>query len=380
MKSYNHLFEELISYDNLHRAIINSSRRKRKREDVQKVLSNPSFYIEKLQAMLLDKTYAIQKHKAIEIFDGSSKKTRLIIQPKYLFEQIIQHAIVQVLSPIFMKGMYEFSCGSIPNRGCHYGKRHIEKFIRENENSPEIKYILKMDIHHYYQSVDIGILKEKLKKIIRDEKMLYVIDLVLDSNIAEHEGELINMGLPIGFYTSQWFANWFLQDFDHIIKEKLHTKCYVRYVDDIVLFNKNKKELHKNFATLKKYLNSVNLEIKGNWQVFKFEYTTSKGNKIGRPLDFMGFKFYRDKTTLRKSIMLKATRKALRLKNKEKITWYDASQLLSYMGWFKSTDTYNVFQKYIKPNVNIKACKLKIGQRQRLINKERTNELNLQTG
>jgi len=328
--------------------------------------------------MLAEKTYTIQRHKAIKIYDGSSKKERLIIQPRYKYEQIIQHAIIQVLEPIFMRGMYEFSCGSIPGRGGHFGKRHIEKFIKRNNDS-DIKYVLKMDIHHYYQSIDINILKEKFKKIIHDEDMLYAINLVLDSNIAEHEGKEISMGLPIGFYTSQWFANWFLQDFDHLVKEKMHIKCYVRYVDDIVLFNKSKKELHKDFEIIKKYLNSLNLEIKDNWQVFKFEYTTSKGKEIGRPLDFMGFKFYRDKTTLRKSILLKATRKARRIGAKKKITWYDASQFMSYMGWFKCTDTHDAYLKHIKPCLNIEACKKIISKRQQKINEGESNEFNLQT-
>lgn len=378
MKSYNHLFEELISYDNLHQAIINSAKRKRGREDVQRVLSNPDKYIKKIQKMLIERTCKVEKHKAVAIYDGTSKKTRLIIQPKYLYEQILQHAVVQVLKPIFMKGMYQFSCGSIPDRGGHYGKRYIEKFIKQNNNS-EIKYVLKMDIRRYYQSVDVEILKEKFKKIIHDEKMLYAINLILDSNMAEHEGEQVNMGLPIGFYTSQWFANWFLQDFDHLIKEQLHIKCYVRYIDDIVLFAKNKKELHKDFKIIEKYLSGLNLVIKDNWQVFKFVYTDSKDNEIGRPLDFMGFKFYRNRTTLRRSIMLKATRKALKMKSKEKINWYDASQFMSYMGWFACTDTHNIYLKRIQPCVNINACKRLLSKRQKRINKGENYEFRLQS-
>lgn len=368
MKSYNHLFEKLISHENLYQAIVNSAHRKQKRKDVQKVLNNPNKYIEKIQKILIEKTYTIQKHTAVQIYDGSSKKARLIIQPKYLFEQIIQHAVVQVLNPILMKGMYDFSCGSIPDRGAHYGKRHIEKFIKRNVGS-EIKYILKIDIHHFYQNINIDLLKQKFKKIIHDEKMLYVINLILDSNIAEYEGEQINMGLPIGYYTSQWFANWFLQDFDHLVKEQLHIKCYTRYVDDIVLFNQNKRELHKDFELIKEHFEKLNLDIKDNWQIFKFDYTTAKGKIIGRPLDFMGFKFYRNRTVLRRSIMLKATRKALRISKKDKITWYDASQFMSYMGWFACTDTYNVYLQRIKPLVNIKACRKILSKRQKRLNK-----------
>lgn len=377
MKSYNHLFEKLISNENIKTAIIKSSKRKRRRSDVKRVLQNEDNYIKKIQKLLTEQTYVIKKHNAVKIYDGSSKKARLIVQPKYVYEQIIHHAAVQVLQPIFMKGMYEYSCGSIPNRGGHYGKRYIEKFIKKNNNS-EIKYCLKIDIRHYYQNIDINIMKQKLRRIIHDERMLYVLDLILDSNIAMFEGEEINMGLPIGYYTSQWFANFFLQDFDHFVKEKLHAKCYVRYVDDIILFGSNKKKLHNDFIEIKKFLEQLNLEIKPNWQIFKFDYIGKDGKRKGRPLDYMGFKFYRDKTTLRRSIMLKATRKAKRIYKKGNFTWFDSSQILSYMGWFKHTDTYNVYLKFIKPFVCVEACRKLLSQKQKIINKEESNATNLE--
>lgn len=368
MKSHNHLFEKLIDYENLYDAIIHSAKRKRKREDVQKVLANPEKYINKIQELLINKKFAPRIHEAKIIQDGPARKKRIIIQPDYIYEQIIHHAVVQVLQPIFLKGMYEFSCGSIPNRGGHYGKKYIEKFIRLNKG--DIKYVLKLDIKKYFLSVDIAILKAMLCKIIHDEKMLWVLEVILDSNITIYEGEKINAGLPIGFYTSQWFANWFLQGLDHFIKEKLKAKCYVRYIDDIVIFGKNKKELHKAFKEIEKYTKGLNLTIKDNWQVFRFDYMDCKGQRKGRALDYMGFKFYRDKTVIRKSIMLKATRKAAKIKKKEKFTWYDACQILSYMGWFKCTKTHGIYEKYIASKINIGLCKKVISAKQKKINKE----------
>ena len=76
------------------------------------------------------------------------------------------------------------------------------------------------------------------------------------------------------------------------------------------------------------------LSLKGNWQVFLFDW---KGK--GRDLDFMGFRFYRSRITLRKSIMLKATRKARKIDRKEHPTIYDLRQMMSYLGWLNCTDT-----------------------------------------
>lgn len=367
MKSYNHLFEKLISYENLLKAIRESSKRKRDRKDVQRVLKNPDKYIKRLQELLITQTYKIPHHNARPIWDKNSNKWRTLIIPRYVYEQILQHAIVQVLQPIFMRGMYQYSCGSIPKRGAHYGKRYLEKYLKKNAKN--VRYVLKLDAYHYYQSVDIDLLKEKFRKKIHDEKMLYCIFLVLDSNIAELNGEEINMGLPIGFYTSQWFANWFLEKFDHTVKQQYKVKCYTRYVDDMVLAGKNKKLLHQTFKNIQEYLKGIHLKVKKNWQLYKFVYKNKKGELIGRDIDFMGFRFFGFKTILRKSIMLNATAKALRVAKKDKITTYDAQQLISYTGYFKHTDTYNVYQKRIYKVVNIDVCKRLISQSAKKKNK-----------
>lgn len=355
MKSYKYLFEKLISYENLSEAIEKSSLGKRKRYEVKRVLRNKDKYIKKLQDLLINRQLKIRMHEAIQINDGMKAKKRLIIKPDYLYEQILHHAIVQVLTPIFMRSMYPYSCGSLPKRGGLYGKRYLAKYIKQNPT--KIKYVAKGDVKKFFQTVNIELVKEKFKKIIHDEKMLYVIFLVLDSNKATYNGEIINMGLPIGYYLSQWIANWFLQDFDFFIKQKLKIKCYVRYVDDFVLLSPNKKELHKAMAEISKYLLSIDLKLKENYQVFRFAYKDKDGKERGRPIDFMGFKFYRDRTVLRRGIMLRATRKALKLSKQPNHTWYECTQMLCYLGWFKYTNTYKVYEKYIKPVVNIGECK-----------------------
>lgn len=97
------------------------------------------------------------------------------------------------------------------------------------------------------------------------------------------------------------------------------------------MFGKNKKELKCCLEKIREFLKTLDLDIKGNWQIFRFDYIDKNGKRKGRPLDFIGFKFYRDKTILRKPIMYKATRKASKLEKKEKLTWYDACQVLSYI-------------------------------------------------
>lgn len=116
-------------------------------------------------------------------------------------------------------------------------------------------------------------------------------------------------------------------------------------MDDMVIFSSNKRGMHKSRQSIAQYLqNNLGVTLKDNWQVFRFDYIKC-GKHYGRCLDFMGFKFYRNKTVLRKSIMLKATRKAKKLSKKNKATIYDIRQMMAYFGWIDCTDTYSMYER-----------------------------------
>jgi len=355
MKTYKNLFDKLIDPENIYNAIINASRSKRKRPDVKKVLNKIMYYVWRLQDLITQNKLKFRKHNAVPINDGIKAKLRIIVKPDFVYEQILHHAFVQVLKPIFMKSMYVWSCGSLPKRGGLYGKRFLAKYIKNHQS--KIKYCFKCDIRHFFQSVDIEIVKQMLSRKIKDKRFLQVLFLILDSNIAVYNDEDIYMGLPIGWYIAQWLANWILTPVDYKIKQKLFIKCYVRYVDDLVLLHQNKKELHKARSEIQRYLQELRLELKPNYQVFRFAYTAKDGKEKGRCIDFMGYKFYRNRTVLRKSIILKATRKASKIYKTGKLNWYECSQMVSYLGWFKHANVYSIYAKYIQPKVNIGDCK-----------------------
>lgn len=367
MKSYKHLIEIALSDEVMDEALKEASLRKRNRPEVQRVIKNKEILKEKIRNEIFYGKLEPFTHRAYVINDGFKLKKRKIIKPNFTPnkpEQWIQHIIVNTLKPMFLKGMYELCCGSVPGRGIHYGKKYVEKFIKRNPK--EIKYVLKLDIRKFYESVNLDILKNRLKIVIKDEYMLKFIFFVLDSNVGYlDDGEILKGGLPIGFYTSQWFANWFLQPFDHYVKNELKASFYIRYMDDIVIFGRNKKELRKMFCSIREYLQTLDLKPKDNWQIFRFDYIDKNGMRRGRPVDFMGFKFYRDKTTIRKVIFLRACRVARRLKKKVKISWFDACRMLSYLGWFKHTDTAKAYEKHIEPNINISVCKKLISKHDR---------------
>ena len=337
MKSFGHMYNFCISDENRKKAVHDAYRSDRIKWAFRENYLTYNDAIVESKNWIRD--YENEGHKIVIIREGAKNKERKIIVPSFK-ELVVQHCVVNAMKPMFMCGMYEHSYASIPKRGTHKAKKVIEKWIKKD--SENTRYCLKMDIRHFFESIPHNILKAKLEKKIKD---IYILDLlfkIIDTT---------EIGLPLGFYTSQWLANWYLQDLDHFIKEKLHAKYYARYMDDMVIFGSSSEELHTMRILISDYLSAAfGLNLKSDWQVFRFSY----GGDKGRVLDFMGFRFYNNRTTLRKAIMLKATRKAKRISKKERITTFDARQMLSYRGYLKVTNTYNLYLRYIKPYVSFK--------------------------
>ena len=238
------------------------------------------------------------------------------------------------------------------------------------------------------------VIETKLKRVIKDERFVRLCSTVMEHEATmkppEFDREWIEdeqwkdteflSGLPLGFVTSQWFTQLNYKELDHKIveewKELGGVDNSIRYADDIVAFGRNKKKLHRLKDVMSEYMkNEMHQKIKYNWQVFRFEYPDRKAPPVidkktgkekpktrGRALDFMGFVFHYNRTTLRKSILKRATKKAHRIAKKEKVNWYDASAMLASMGWFTHTDTYGFYEDHIKPYVNIKQLKKKVSK------------------
>ena len=404
-----------------------AAKKKTTRRDVRQILDDLDKYVDTLYETLLNEDFIPSFHVPKIIRENSCKKERRIVKPNYKYEQVVHHCVIRKFQPIVLDGLYEHSNGSIPGRGCHSGAKTMRKWIKGYKGKKF--YVLKMDIRHFFDSIDRRILKRKLARKIRDNRylrLLYilteydriaeVVKLLRDNKAlplsedeaskqlakdllrqlvtmiaydrideaveylsvfkltdrarAKAEGIIRDMrkGVPLGYYTSQWFGNFYLKELDHYIVQDLKTEHFMRYMDDMVITGRNKKRLHKIKDAIGDYLQAeLNLELKPDWQVFRFEYDTGmvddKERPIikGRMLDFMGFQFHYNRMTLRKSTLHNARRKALNIGRKKatghKISWYDSTQMLSYMGSISKSDTYGYYEDYIKPSVNVKKLK-----------------------
>lgn len=338
MKTYKGLYDKANNRECVRVAIHDAASHKHKRRDVCRVLNNEDAYIDRVLEMWNEHLYNPSPYVGHKTRDGAKNKEREIAKPKFCFDQIMAHMVVGQLKPIVLKSLYHHVYGSLEGRGQLQVKKTIEKWIR---NDPKgTKYIGQGDVRHFYPSVDQDILAEKLRKKIKDE------DFLIECNKFVYHAD---SGLALGDPTSVWYGHFYLSDFDHYVETLDGVSHYLRLMDDFIITGSNKKKIHRAMENIKAYMKKeLHLELKYNHQVFLFDTIDRNGNRKGRFLDIDGFRFYRDKTILRKNIMIHATRKAARIAEKECASVHDARQMMSHLARLKTCDTYNVYERFMK--------------------------------
>ena len=324
MKRFANLYGRMFSSDNIRKAIIEASKNKRKnRYSVRHCLENMEETIERIQA----NPHITGEYREITRKDPSSGKERRILVPRFFPDQIIQHCVFRVLNPLIERSYYKYSCSCIKGRGQVYASNHIRRVLKSDRKGT--KYYIKLDIRKYYDSVDHSILKMKCRRLIKDERALCLLDEIIDS---------VPRDIPIGNYSSQIFANMFLTETDHFIKEVLKAPHYVRFADDMVLLSGNKRRLERQVKSIREHLSSIRLDTHGNEAIKETD---------GGFIDFVGYRHYRGKTAIRRRIFKRLRRVALRLRRY--VCLARCRRMMSYNGYVAHSDSERIRANYYEP-------------------------------
>jgi retron-type reverse transcriptase len=238
MKRHRNLWQSVVTFDNILLATKKAQRSKRFRPNVLEFNYNLEIEIIRLQQELQNKTYHPSPYKVFQIIDP---KPRQISAAAYR-DRIVHHALCNIIVPIFEQTFISNSYANRRNFGTHKALKEFTRFAHSSQ------YILQCDIKKYFPSIDHEILKNSIRQKIKCPDTLWLIDLIIDhSNPQEPvfdyfpNDDLLTplshrKGLPLGNLTSQFFANIYLNKFDHFVKEKLKAQKYLRYVDDFAVF------------------------------------------------------------------------------------------------------------------------------------------------
>jgi hypothetical protein len=263
MKTHNHLFERISSFENLLEAARRAERGKRTQSTVGRFRTNIESEILELQRELRGGTYAPGSYRVKFI---TRPKKRMISAAPFR-DRVVHHAMCGVVMPLFERGMIHDLYSNRAGKGTHAAIRRCQEFCRA------YPYVLKCDVRKFFPSMDHEILKGMLRRAIRCQTTLGLLDRIIDgSNRQEvvctlYPGDDLataadrRVGLPIGNLTSQWFGCIYLNAFDHWVKEELHCPGYVRYVDDFLLFGRDRGELAVWRARIAMKLAEVRLSL-----------------------------------------------------------------------------------------------------------------------
>lgn len=295
MKKHGNLYNTLCSYENLHSAYSKARRGKSRKEYVTNFEKNLKQELEILRRELISQTYEPRPLKKFIVRDP---KTRTIHASAFR-DRAVYHALVNVIEPIFEKIFIHDSFASRKNKGTHPAVKRFIYFMRKvSRNGRLVKnksytnnsiegYVLKADIQHYFDSVDHAVLLSIIKKKIEDEKILWLIKVILNNFESPIQGK----GMPLGNYTSQFFANVYLNELDYYVKHILHVKYYIRYVDDFVILHRSTKRLEYYYDCITRYLPYLKIKLHPD---------KSKITALKDGITFLGYRIFYHYKLLRK--------------------------------------------------------------------------------
>jgi len=337
MKRIGNLYEKIISVENLRLADEKARRGKTHSYGVKVHDKNQQQNILALHEALKNKTFRTSKYDVFTVYEP---KERVIYRLPYYPDRIVHHAIMNVLEPIWTKVFTYNTYSCIKGRGIEGCARQVDRIIKDFGGRN--LYCLKIDIRKYYPSIDHEVMKQIIRRKIKDRDLLWLLDEIIDS--AE--------GLPIGNYLSQYLSNLYLAYVMHWVNERMPMeignnptiRC-TEYADDIVFFSDKKETLRAVFPLIQEKIEQgLKVKIKDNWQIFPM--AENRYDTHGRALDYVGYKFYRRQKLMRKSIKKNLCRKVARLRKRTKPLSGKALKIAicPWLGWAKHSNSKNLLK------------------------------------
>lgn len=318
-----HIYNDIISIDNLLASWREFLRGKKKRKDVTEFSIKFSDKLFTLRNELVTKTYRHGGYQAFKINDPKPRD----IHKASVCDRLIHHAIYRVLYPYFDRRFIFDSYSCRLSKGTHKAIDRFKYFGRKvSKNNTRTCWVLKCDIKKFFASIDHKILKNILTKHIEDEDVLWLLAQIIDSFNTKGK---ICVGLPLGNLTSQLLVNVYMNEFDRFVKHRLKIKYYIRYADDFVVLSEDKQYLENLISKISNFLQT---ELKLSLNPKKvFIKTLASG------IDFLGwvnFPYHR---------VLRTTTKRRILKRLERN--FAPETIVSYLGLLSHGDTYKLSAK-----------------------------------
>lgn len=345
-KRVGYLYERVISEENCIAAEKEMTRHKNKNRTAQRIRESPDKHGKLLSELLSSDRWEPTPYKEHKIYDGYRRKERTIKVP-CLRDQAVHHAIMRVTVPYIEQRNYFYNCGSIPGAGQTRAVKALRGWLGAKKPP---KYAQQLDIRKFYDTCPHSAIMAALRRIFKDERFLAMHEKILASMSSD------GVGLAIGYYPSQWYANLVLQQVDNGLKREFGSKIkFVRYMDNFGFVSNRKRTLHKARALTEKLLLRIGLSIKRDWQVIRISICGFK---------YLSYRFFHGYTILIKKLMYRMSRKIKQAARN--LNAKTAAAVMSYNGILRYCNSYNFRKRYLYPIISIKKCKEVISRESRI--------------
>lgn len=241
------MYAQIHAWSNLLQAAHNAARGKRRRNAAAGFEIDLADHLIALRDELRTFTY---RHGAYTSFFIRDPKQRKISAAAFR-DRVVHHALCNLIEPVFDCRFIPDTYANRTGKGTHAAIDRLQTFARQ------YRYVLRCDVRQFFPSIDHAIMRGILADVIHDDGVMWLCDQILASgaDVLRDEYDMVwfpgddlwaalrPRGLPIGNLTSQFWANVYLNPFDHFVRRELRCPAYARYVDDVVLFSDSPRDL-----------------------------------------------------------------------------------------------------------------------------------------
>lgn len=311
------LWNEVISFEALYAAYRRARRAKRSRPESLRFSAHLDHEILRLQAELLNGTYRPGPFRRFMIHDP---KPREIAAPAFR-DRVVHHSLCAAIGPLCERRFIYDSYACREGKGTHAAATRLQVFIRAATEHGDV-WALKADVAGYFASISHDLLEAQLHRIVTDPQIRWLINRILAS---EAEGaDLPRRGLPIGALTSQLFANVYLDPLDHFAKEGLHTRWYIRYMDDFVMLSRDKQQVRDWCDATAQFLSQCGLRLNPKTAILR----------AAHGIPFVGYRIWPCYRRIRQSTLRRIRRRLRDLQGQYASQQVDATALAkSLQSW-----------------------------------------------
>ena len=339
-KRKNNIYFLNCTYEKLYKAYTICKKGKSNRLDVIIFSMDLEMNLKEILLDLLNGSYIFSSYKLFYVLEPKKRK---ILAARFRDRIVHTWYVNSFILPYFVPSFINTSYACIKGRGMHMAAKDVQKGLKTCSKLYTNPYVLKMDITKFFENINRNKVYELIERKIKDGRVLQLTKDILESSSCYDEKRGIS--LPIGNYTSQMFANIYLNELDRFIKDKLKVKWYYRYMDDMVLILPNKGKARESLSLIKNFLSNetigLNLSLNRKTQIFK----------LSQGVNFCGYKINVSRMRIRDKGKKKLVQKLKWIEyniNCGNISVSDAKKYFAgHLGYIKHADISGIVKKYL---------------------------------